>query len=85
MYTFAHKHTDAKITILTDDRYEAMVSLVSTVQTPSHWVMLEDGKINDRVLYTEEEVERLTYLAMKERNYTPAIEWQEWWAKHKKH
>ena len=38
-----------------------------------------DGKISDKILYTEEEVERLTYLAMKERNYTPAIEWQEWW------
>lgn len=44
-----------------------------------------EGKINEQVLYTEEEVERLTYLAMKERNYTPAIEWQEWWAEHKKH
>ena len=44
-----------------------------------------DGKISDKIVYTEEEVERLTYLAMKERNYTPAIEWQESWDKHKKH
>ncbi len=62
MYTFAHKHTDAKITILTDDGYEAMVSLVSTVQTPSHWVMLDKSPqqpISDKVLYTEEDMKQL--------------------------
>ena len=94
MYTFAHKHTDAKITILTDDRYEAMVSLVSTVQTPSHWVMLEDGKINEQVLYTEEEVKHLTIQAMSDalawvrayiKDSEQGLDHEEWWEKHKKH
>ena len=54
----------------------------------------EDGKISDKVLYTEEEVKELTIIAMSDalawvRAYIKygeqGLDHEEWWEKHKKH
>lgn len=53
-----------------------------------------DGKISDKVLYTEEEVKELTIIAMSDalawvrayiKDSEQGLDHEEWWGKHKKH
>ena len=53
-----------------------------------------DGKISDKVLYTEEEVKELTIIAMSDaiawvrayiKDSEQDLDHEEWWEKHKKH
>ena len=53
-----------------------------------------DGKISDKVLYTDEEVKKLTIIAMSDaiawvrayiKDSEQVLDHEEWWEKHKKH
>ena len=53
-----------------------------------------DGKISDKVLYTDEEVKELTIIAMSDvlawvraciKDSEQDLDHEEWWEKHKKH